>query len=458
MPPLLINILAFIIVIGVLVFIHELGHFLAAIMTGMRADIFSIGMGPRLMGWNRKTGFTFGKLPDDVELGPDTDYRLCWLPIGGYVRILGMIDESFDTEFASKAPQPYEFRSKKNWQKAFVLSAGVIMNVLFAIAVFTVLLLVNGTDVPRSTKVAWVEPGSTAARAGIMAGDSVVSVDGVAMTNWIDTKVALTSSESGLRTVEVYRDGQSQRLQISSDELVKDLADSKDIGMEIAVQVFANQIVVASPTSRADIRLSDTIVSMGSQPINAIGQFRSLVRSHAGTETTIEIKRKDSILTKQVPVSADSTIGIGISGAYRPPIDHKSYNIFEALVEGLKAVGNTFDVIWSTLARVFRGVVAAEKALGGPLTIAMQAGQSMTAGTVPFLGFMALISLSLAFMNLLPLPGLDGGHLLIVAIESIIRRELSTKVKIRIQQVGVFLLLALMAGILFMEIRKIFFR
>ena len=138
--------LAFIVVIGVLVFVHELGHFLAALWTGMRADVFALGMGPRVIGWNRLTGFSFGKLPENLELGEHTDYRLCALPIGGYVKILGMVDESMDTDFAGQPPQPYEFRSKKNWQKALVLSAGVIMNFLLAITVFTGFFLVDGND------------------------------------------------------------------------------------------------------------------------------------------------------------------------------------------------------------------------------------------------------------------------------------------------------------------------
>lgn len=458
MPPLIINVIAFIIVIGVLVFIHELGHFLAARMTGMRADIFSIGMGSRMMGWNRKTGFTFGKLPEDIELGPDTDYRVCWLPIGGYVRILGMIDESFDTEFANKPPQPYEFRSKTNWQKAFVLSAGVIMNILFAIAVFTGLLLVNGTDLPRSTTVAWVEPGTTADRAGIIVGDSIERIDGVAVENWGDVVDALARKTDGTRVIEARRGSQQVSFQMTSDDIVRGLADQKGLGVDIATSLVLGTISPGSPASRGDVRVGDTVLRAEAEPIRSVRQFQTIVRNNAGRSIILAIKRADSVVTTYVTVGSDSTIGVALNAAYAGPIDHKDYNVFEALGQGVSGVAGTIDVIFSTLKRVFRGVVAADKALGGPLTIAMQAGQSLGAGAVPFLSFMALISVSLAFMNVLPLPGLDGGHLLIVGIESVIRRELSTKVKMRIQQVGVVLLLALMAGILFMELRKIFFR
>lgn len=458
MPPLLINVVAFIIVIGVLVFIHELGHFLAARMTGMRADIFSIGMGPRMMGWNRQTGFTFGKLPENIELGADTDYRLCALPIGGYVRILGMIDESFDTDFAGKPPQPYEFRSKSNLAKAFVLSAGVIMNLLFAIAVFAGLVLVNGTDSPRSTTIAWVEPGTTGARAGLMVGDSIERIDGVTMVSWGEVVNALARTTSGTRMVEVRRGSELKLVQMTSDDIVRGLADQKGLGLDIGVKLALGAISPGSPASRADLKSGDTVLRAQEQDIHAMRQFQTIIRSNAGRSITLDLKRGDSLKTSTVAVGADSTIGVALAGGYAGPIDHKDYSVFEAIGEGVKGVAGTVDIIWSTLKRVFQGVVAADKALGGPLTIAMQAGQSLGAGPVAFLSFMALISVSLAFMNVLPLPGLDGGHLLIVGIESVIRRELSTKVKVRIQQVGVFLLFALMAGILFMEMRKIFFR
>ncbi|MBP9212832.1 MAG: site-2 protease family protein, partial [Bacteroidetes bacterium] len=126
------TILYFLITIGILVFVHELGHFLAAIACGMRAEVFAIGMGNRVFGWNKVTGFTFGKLKEDLELNDHTDYRVSAFPIGGYVKISGMIDESLDTELAASEPKPWEYRSKPVWQRMIVISAGVIMNILLA--------------------------------------------------------------------------------------------------------------------------------------------------------------------------------------------------------------------------------------------------------------------------------------------------------------------------------------
>jgi len=172
-------IIYFAITIGILVFIHELGHFLAAKMTGMRADVFAIGFGKRLFGYNKKTGFSFGDLPKDFDGEGHTDYRLSLLPLGGYVKIAGMVDESFDTEFADKEPQPYEFRAKNFWQKTFVITAGVVMNLLLAIFIFWGANYFKGKPVTLTTTVGYVRPDSPADSLGFKRGDIVESVNDV---------------------------------------------------------------------------------------------------------------------------------------------------------------------------------------------------------------------------------------------------------------------------------------
>ena len=147
------SIFYFLIVIGVLVFIHEFGHFIAARLTGMRAEVFALGIGYRLFGYNKINGFTFGKLSDEVELGDNTDYRICAFPIGGYVKVAGMIDESMDKEFLSKEPMPYEYRAKPVWKRMIVITAGVIMNFLLAFLIFYFLTLIKGKTVTDTTKI-----------------------------------------------------------------------------------------------------------------------------------------------------------------------------------------------------------------------------------------------------------------------------------------------------------------
>src|SRR5687768_6144301 len=172
------TVLAFFVLIGILVFIHELGHFLAARWTGMRAEVFAVGMGPRVLGYNKVTGFTFGKLPEEIELGDHTDYRLSAFPIGGYVKIAGMVDESMDTDFVAGPPQPWEFRSKNTLQKAFVISAGVIMNMLLAVVVLAGLNYFKGKDVIATTTVGVLPTSSPLYAAGLRSDDSILAVNG----------------------------------------------------------------------------------------------------------------------------------------------------------------------------------------------------------------------------------------------------------------------------------------
>ena len=171
------SIFYFLIVIGVLVFIHEFGHFIAARLTGMRAEVFALGIGYRLFGYNKINGFTFGKLSDEVELGDNTDYRICAFPIGGYVKVAGMIDESMDKEFLSKEPMPYEYRAKPVWKRMIVITAGVIMNFLLAFLIFYFLTLIKGKTVTDTTKIGYIAQVSPARNSELRAGDKIISIN-----------------------------------------------------------------------------------------------------------------------------------------------------------------------------------------------------------------------------------------------------------------------------------------
>ncbi|MBP1683221.1 MAG: rseP, partial [Ignavibacteriaceae bacterium] len=206
-------IIYFAITIGILVFIHELGHFLAAKMTGMRADVFAIGFGKRLFGYNKKSGFSFGNLPKDFDGEGNTDYRLSLLPLGGYVKIAGMVDESFDTEFANKEPQPYEFRSKNFWQKTFVISAGVLMNLLLAIFIFWGANFFKGKPVTLTTTVGYLKTNSPADSVGFLKGDIVQTINGVAVDNWDDLRAEIYINTIGEDlNIKVLRNGVEENI------------------------------------------------------------------------------------------------------------------------------------------------------------------------------------------------------------------------------------------------------
>ena len=448
--------ISFIIVIGILVFVHELGHFLVAKWTGMRADVFAIGMGPRLFGWNKHTGFTFGKLPEDLELGADTDYRVAALPIGGYVRILGMIDESFDTSFTEHDPEPWEFRAKRNWQKALVLVAGVTMNIILAIAIFWAIPVIWGSEDLETTSIGYVEPGSLASMSGFIAGDRIVQVDGKTVETWGELTTSLgLERQTGTRIVTVDRSGTAVEKSIEGREIVKALAAGKGLGIyPKGYDVTLNAVLSYEPADKGGLKTGDRILAMDSTPVMAITQMQRYIKRRAGREIVFHVERGDTTLPAMVTVGADSTIGVEMLMSYAGPRRSVTYGAFEALSMSVNEVWRTVNLIGASVMHVIRGDVGVRQSFGGPIRIAQMASQSQEMGLEPFLRFMALISISLAVMNLLPLPGLDGGHLVFVGIEAIIRREVPTSIKIRFQQVGVAILLILMTAIIYLDLTR----
>ncbi|MFN3781444.1 MAG: site-2 protease family protein, partial [Candidatus Kapaibacteriota bacterium] len=219
------NIFYFIIVIGVLVLFHELGHFIAARLSGIRVDVFSIGMGPRLLGFNKVLGFTFGKLPEDFQSNGYCDYRICLLPIGGYVKIAGMIDESLDKSFINAPPKEYEFRSKGTPAKLFVISAGVIMNIILAIFLFSIISFSEGKVLWRTTKVGYVQKNSLAESIGLRIGDVILSINNKPVDNWNDIIQRLSLEKfGGAKILTVLRQKDTLQLWLEGDKIVKTIA------------------------------------------------------------------------------------------------------------------------------------------------------------------------------------------------------------------------------------------
>jgi len=448
--------IAFIVVIGVLVFVHELGHFLAAKWTGMRADVFALGMGPRLVGWNRKLGFTFGKVPADLELNGATDYRICMLPIGGYVKILGMVDESMDTDFEGKPAEPYEFRSKKNWQKAIVLSAGVFMNFLLAILIFWLLPLFYGHTEMATTRISFVEPNSLMWAAGFAAGDKIVSVDGVPVYTWEDMNESIgITSGTGTRSVVVNREGARLTLQISSSEIIRAMAQGSGLGVYPSdTKITLGSVATLGPAGRAGLAKGDVVLAVDSMPVRALPQFQKYIRTHAGMPIVLHVDRNGTTLPLNVTVGRDSVINVQLEASYAGALQSEAFDVFASLSTAVKETGTTIGMIGSSVAHIFRGTVTVKQSFGGPIRIAQMASRSSDLGLDAFLRFIALISISLGVMNLLPLPGLDGGHLVFVAIEAVTRREIPTNIKIRFQQVGIALLLLLMAFVFYVDLTR----
>lgn len=445
-------IIYFAITIGILVFVHEFGHFAAAKLCGMRADVFAIGFGRRLFGWNKKSGFSFGELPKDFDGEGHTDYRLSMLPLGGYVKIAGMIDESFDTKFADKEPQPYEFRSKPMWQKIFVITAGVLMNLILAWAIFWGGNFFQGRQVTNTTTLAYVEKGSGADSLGFSTDDKIVSVNGVKVKDWEDVRAELFINTLGEDVnVTVERNGEKKVLYVPRKKIPE---DEKQLYFLLpqGTRPIVLQVSENSPAKTAGLQANDIVLSLNNVPQYSSAQMTKMIKSHAGIQMPITIKRGEDTLSLAVTPGPDGMIGIGIASIFTGDVKNKTYGFFGSIGKGWQDIAMMTDLTFNMIGKVFDGKIEFSKAFGGPVKIAQYAAKSADSGFSTFMNFLALLSLSLAILNIMPFPVLDGGHLLIILIEGITKREIPVKIKIAVQNTGLILLLLLMAFIIYSDI------
>lgn len=457
MPDILITIIAFIILIGVLVFIHELGHFLAARWTGMRADVFAVGMGPRLFGWNRINGFTFGKLPETIELGENTDYRISALPIGGYVKILGMVDETMDTEFANRPPEPWEFRSKNTFQKAFVLSAGVLMNILLAILLIAGIKLFYGDEIVKTTTVGVLsQEGSqgVAYRAGLQQGDKITAVNDVPVDNYTDLRDEIYLGQIGKDiTFSVDRNGRPITVTIPRDSISNNLERDGVLVMPDGLNLVVNGVIDDAPADTAGILAGDTILALDGRRIGSTDEFGEYVTSHAEEPIAITVRRGSS--EEVFTVTPDNgKIGVEYGPVFTGPTERRTYPIGAAFGEGFEFIGKNAQAIGDLIGNLFQGKQNLGESVAGPVKIFKMSGEQFQLGPERFLLLMASLSVMLAILNILPIPALDGGHLVFVLIEGVIRREIPLKVRLAAQQVGIVLLLGFMIFVFYNDFSK----
>jgi regulator of sigma E protease len=432
------TILYFIVTLGILVFVHELGHFLAAKFFRMRVDTFSLGFPPR----------AFGK-----KIG-ETDYCVSWIPIGGFVKIAGMVDESFDTEYLNQAPQPWEFRSKPIWQRMIVISAGVIMNLFLAVAIFWGINYVQGKTVWDTTEIGYVMENSPAAKAGVRGGDKVMKINGVAINNWDDVRnhVYLENFGSDLH-ITVIRDGAEKDILVAQ-ELLKDLNESSFGIAPSRSEIVINMVESGKPADKVGLKPNDVLISLGGERLGYDRKVNEIVKAHAEKPLAIEWRRGDSLMSGTVTPSDRGLIGISYGLRYNGPVSKTSYTLLQALPEGIRSIVNVISLTVQGIGSIIRGKTDFDKSVAGPIRIAQLASQSAELGVITYLGFMGFLSISLAILNILPIPALDGGHLLILAIEGIIRRELPVRMKLIVQRAGFVLLLGFMAFAILNDIRN----
>lgn len=338
-------------VLGVLVWIHELGHFLFAKLVGIRVERFSMGFPPRLFG---------------IKIG-DTDYCISAIPFGGYVKMSGMIDESMDND-AIKG-EPWEFMSKPVWARFLVIFAGPAFNIILAFVIFAVGIFITGIAEPVGPIVGSVFENTPAEKAGLIEGDRITKVDGKDIQEWDDILQIIHHSANKELVIEWARGGEQY-----SQTVIPEYDQIQDVGL----------------------------------------------------------------------------IGIGPKSEIRRP------GVFEASVMGAQSGWNLTKLMGRSFGLMFSGEIPFRKSIAGPVRIAKMAGDSAKGGAGGLFSFMALLSLNLGLLNLLPFPVLDGGHLVFLGIEGIIRRPISVKLKLVVQQIGMAILLAFMVFVIFNDVTNLF--
>jgi regulator of sigma E protease len=393
----LMTLLAFAFVIGVLVFVHELGHYLAARRVGVRVLAFSIGFGPRLV------GFTRG----------GTEYKIAAIPLGGFVKMAG------ETVEDQRSGAPDEFLSKSKWERFQVLIAGPAMNIALAILVLWGVLL-QGADIPAyrdmAPVVGAIEADAPARKAGVQVGDRIVRIDDREVETWDDFLITIAGKAKREVQLTIDRDGSPLTLAVTPKALGK--YEIGDIGVLPNTHPHIRSVTAGDPADKAGFKTGDVILAINGETVSFARQLSDLISRQKGSEILIRFSRNGEEQEKRVtPVKASG-------------------------------------LIFRTLAGLFTGETS-PKQLMGPVGIASLSGESAEAGIIPLLGLLASISLNLGLLNLLPIPVLDGGHILILLLEGIARRDFSMRVKERMLFAGFVLLMLLMVTVIYNDLTRV---
>jgi regulator of sigma E protease len=425
-------------------------------MTGMRAEVFAFGMGYRLFGYNRITGFSFGKLDEKTELENHTDYRICAFPIGGYVKIPGMIDESMDKGFVNSEPQPWEYRAKPVWKRMIVITAGVIMNIFLAFLVFYSLSIFKGKSLIDTTTIGYVAKSSTAAEFGLQKGDKIISINNQKIQYWDDVQSALYVDNLGEAvTFNILRNSQNVSVKIPKDKV--GILSDKSFGLypEKMTPVI-NSSLSGKSAEKIGLQKGDIINFVGTQSVGNTQELVDNIKLNANKEIELKWLRNGTQMASMVLVGADSTIGIDISTKFEGNLKEVKYNVISAIPHAFSDMYYYgVEVFFKSIGKVITGDIPFKKAIGGPIKIAQASAQSAESGFASFIGFVALLSMSLAVINILPFPALDGGHFVILIFEAIFRKPVSYKIQIVLQNVGFILLIALMLFVIYNDIISI---
>lgn len=436
----LLTLVAFIVVVGVLIFVHELGHFLAAKALGVQVLRFSLGIGPAIQRLTFRRG--------------ETEYGISWLPIGGYVAMATLEEEGTTQALEGGAPTvPIDpervFEKRPLWARGIILVAGVTMNMIFAVIVFAVFARSVGVDRVPTTQIdsVWTSelPKGAEALGTLRRRDRVLSINGTAPSTWEDIQERLLTVPSPIRIAVAGREPVT--LNVPMDEAAR----SALVGaLDPYVPPVMQEVLPGTPAARAGLHSGDTVIAVNGDSVASWLQFSRITRSHAGIPLRLELKRGGAPVTIEVTPEKQKTIdphtGKDIEGGMigvRQPVQHRVFGMGEALAEGVRRTMRVSGQVLDALKGLITGQLSLT-GLGGPIRIGQVSGEAARAGIGPLIGLMALLSINLAILNLLPIPVLDGGGLMLLAAEAIRRRPLSRELRTRLTNAGLIVVGAIM--------------
>jgi regulator of sigma E protease len=420
----------------ILVGIHELGHMLTAKWFGMRVEKFAIGFPPKVA--SKKIG--------------ETEYMLGLIPLGGFVKITGMVDESLDTEGLTEEPKPYEFRAKPAWQRLIVMMGGIIFNVILGILIFIFLTYNYGESyLPASEARYGIVANELGKEMGFQTGDQIVAVNGEPLKEFYDiyNPDVLVGRDS---YYTVNRKGETVNIQVPVDLLDRMLDKGQRPFVEEAWPFVVGEVVPSRPASRAGLQEGDVITLVGDDETRFFHQLQGALKQRAGDTTTLTVHRGAGIVTLQVAVEEDGTIGFQPKSLLQ--YSTREYTFAQAIPVGTQQAFGFLTTTLRGIGKIFRGEVSASKSLSGPIGIAQVFGG--TFNWYKFWSIVGMLSMWLAFFNFLPIPALDGGHVMFLSYEMVSGQKPSDNFLENAQKAGMVVLLTLMAFVIFNDVFKLF--